>query len=142
MEEIGIVKEIKGRLAAVSVLNHNTLSCEGCPGGKLCTSTDKEERLIDALNILDAKVGDRVKIDFKSLSYLSGILLVYGIPCIMLIFGAIVGKELLSSFFPAKDPEAISAGTGFAFFILSFLIIKIISRLLNKNRPVIVAIIE
>ncbi|MCX8070066.1 MAG: SoxR reducing system RseC family protein [Thermodesulfovibrionales bacterium] len=143
MDETGIIKETKDGYATVSIIPQDMNCCEGCKGGALCKSSDGDERLIEALNPIGGKIGDRVKISFKPLSYISGIFLVYGIPCLMLVIGALIGKEILSPMMPTRDSEAISAGTGFLFFISSLLIIKLISNLSKKqNRPVIIAIIE
>ena len=49
-----------------------------------------------------------MKVVFKSSNYLKGTMLVYGMPALMLIIGAVLGKEYLSRFFPAADPDFVS----------------------------------
>lgn len=144
MEERGLVKELRGSYALVKVIRQGS-GCEGCPGGALCKSTGDDEAVIEALNEAGAREGDTVKIVFRSLSYLKGIMLVYGLPAIMLVVGAVLGKELLSPLLPEKDPDALSALLGFVLFILSFILVKVISARIQKGQrymPVIIEIIR
>ena len=126
MEEIGIVKEINGIKAIISVQKQG--SCGSCPGGSLCRTLGAGEALMEAYNYVDARAGDTVKVVFKSSNYLRGTMIVYGLPSLMLIIGAVLGKEYLSRFFPAADPELLSAGCGFGFLAITFLAIKLWSN--------------
>ncbi len=143
MEEIGIVKEINGIKAIISVQKRD--SCASCPGGTLCRTLGAGEALMEAYNHVDARVGDTVKVVFKSSNYLKGTLIVYGLPSLMLIIGALLGKEYLSRFFPAADPEILSAGAGFGFLVITFLVIKLWSNIFELKKeymPIIEEIIN
>lgn len=143
MDETGIIKDIKGIYATVLITPQDKTYCDGCKGGGICQPTNEHERLIEAVNQVGAQIGNKVTISFKSLSYLSGIVVVYGIPCIMLLIGAIIGKEILSPMMPTIDGEALSAGMGFVFFMSSFLVIKILSSFSKRqSKPVITAVID
>ncbi|MCL4536171.1 MAG: SoxR reducing system RseC family protein, partial [Nitrospirae bacterium] len=61
----------------------------------------------------------------KPYTYLKGTIFIYGIPSIMLIIGAILGKEYLSRLLPNTDPDIVSAIGGFGLFILTFLFMKV-----------------
>jgi sigma-E factor negative regulatory protein RseC len=122
MEETGIVKEIIGPKAIVIVQKQS--ACDSCPGGSVCKTMGGSEALVEAVNQADAKVGDAVKISFKAYAYLKGTILIYGIPSLMLIIGAVIGKEFLPRFFPGRDPDILSAIGGFGLFILSFVFMK------------------
>ncbi|BCB95487.1 hypothetical protein JZK55_04090 [Dissulfurispira thermophila] len=142
MEEIGIVKEIIGPKAIVVVQRQS--GCDSCPGGSICKLSGNDAE-IEAVNEVKAKVGDSVRIAFKPYTYLKGTVFIYGIPAIMLIIGAIVGKEYLSRFLPNIDPDIISAIGGFSFFILTFFFMKVwMKRYEGKKEymPVIIEIME
>lgn len=142
MEEIGIVKSITGPVAIVVVERKS--ACDQCKAG--CKVTDSGAE-IEALNLAKAQVGQKVRVVMKPYTYLKGSIIIYGIPAIALIIGAIIGKEFLSSLQPFKslDPDIISAIGGFSAFILSFLIIKFWSGKFEKKeeyKPVIQEILE
>lgn len=124
VEEVGVVKGINGSLATVSVPKKS--SCEGCTL-KTCRPADQFME-IEALNPVAARIGQKVRITMKPHTYLRGSIIVYGIPAASLIAGAVVGKELLSSFFPGLDPDTVSALSGVGAFAASFLLIKAWSR--------------
>lgn len=121
MEEVGVVKDVIGPKAIVTVQRQS--GCDSCPGGSVCKLSGNEAE-IEAVNEANAKAGDTVRIAFRPYTYLKGTVFVYGIPSIMLIIGAIVGKEYLSRFLPTMDPDIVSAIGGFGLFVMSFLFIK------------------
>lgn len=142
MEETGIVKSLSGSLAIVVVERKS--ACDQCKAG--CKITDSGAE-IEALNLVKAKIGQKVKVIMKPYTYLKGSIIIYGIPALALIIGAIIGKEILSPLnsFKNIDPDVISAITGFSAFILSFLIVKIWSIKIEKKieyKPVIQEILE
>jgi len=99
-------------------------ACQSCPGGSVCKSMGDNEALVEALNQAGAAVGDTVRIRFQPYSYLRGTAFIYGIPSLMLILGAIIGKEYLPASFPAVEPDILSAIAGFGLAILFFIIMK------------------
>lgn len=142
MEETGIVKSLSGALAIVVVERKS--ACDQCKAG--CKVTDSGAE-IEALNPVKAKIGQRVKVIMKPYTYLKGSIIIYGIPALALIIGAIIGKELLTSIHPftSLDPDVVSAITGFGAFVLSFLVVKIWSMKIEKKieyKPVIQEILE
>lgn len=142
MEEVGIVKEVTGHKAVVVVQKQDV--CSACPAGSLC-KTVEGGAAIEAINEANAQVGDTVKIIFKTYTYLKGTVLIYGIPALMLIIGAVVGKELVSKAFPGMDPDIISAISGFGLFLGSFFCIRfLVKRFEGKKEymPVISEILK
>jgi sigma-E factor negative regulatory protein RseC len=140
MNEIGTVKHIHGITATVSVERKS--ACEQCAAG--CTLSDSGAD-IEAVNRVDAKVGQKVRVEIRPYSYLKGSVIVYGLPALALVAGAVAGKELLSGFFPARDPDIVSALAGFGAFAVSFLVVKLWSMRIEKRpgyKPVIEEIIE
>ncbi|MCG6552879.1 MAG: SoxR reducing system RseC family protein [Candidatus Magnetominusculus sp. LBB02] len=147
MDEIGLVKRIDGVNATVVVEKRQT--CEGCKENESCgiTSSDNETQTIEitALNIAGAKVGQMVKVTAKSFTYVKGAMLVYGLPAVALLLGAVFGKYLLHGAFPAVNPETLSAASGFSAFIISYIALKILSGNIEKkteNTPIVEQIIE
>jgi sigma-E factor negative regulatory protein RseC len=126
VEEIGIVKEIIGTKAMVIVERQG--GCESCPGGSVCKNMGGGESAIEAVNQANARLGDTVRIVFKPYTYIKGAVFVYGIPALMLIIGAVIGKEYISKIFPGMEPDLVSAVSGFGFFIFSFLVMKFILK--------------
>ena len=142
IEEIGIVTKTDGIMAKVAVQKKGT--CEGC-GVKGVCETQGEGAEIEALNPVDAKVGQTVKVSIKAQVYLKGTMLVYGIPVIALIAGAIFGKNIGEAYFRETSSDLIAAITGFGSLFLSFLIIKIWTRTFETKteyKPVIEEIIK
>ena len=140
MNEFGTVKHVHGITAIVSVDRKS--SCEQCAAG--CTLSDSGAN-IEAVNRVEAKVGQKVRVAIRPYAYLKGSLIVYGLPAMALVAGAVAGKEILSGFFPAYDPDIVSAFAGFGAFAVSFLIVKLWSMGLEKKleyKPVIEEIIE
>ncbi|MEW6001731.1 MAG: SoxR reducing system RseC family protein [Nitrospirota bacterium] len=140
MEEIGVIKSIEGMTAMVSVPKKSV--CEGCTAGTCKPSEQSME--IEALNLIKAQVGQRVRVVMKPYTYLKGSLIVYGIPAVALVTGAVLGKEFFSSYFES-DPDIISAIFGFCAFAISFVAIKLWSRKVEKKvelKPVIEEILS
>ncbi len=140
MNEIGVVKHIEGVSAVVSVERKS--ACEQCAAG--CKITDSGAD-IEAINRVRAKVGQKVRVEMKPYAYLKGSVIVYGLPALALVVGAVAGKELFSRFFPGRDPDIVSAFFGFGAFALSFLMVKFWSMRIEKKteyKPVVEEIIE
>ncbi|MDA8155637.1 MAG: SoxR reducing system RseC family protein [Actinomycetota bacterium] len=142
MEEIGVVKSIRGRFAIVSVPKKQGV-CESCTMGTCHVSGEESE--IEALNEAGAMEGQKVRVVLKSISYLKGSAIVYGLPVLCLIIGAVMGKQLLPPYFPSSDPNLLSAAGGFGLFFVSFAAVWAWSRKAEKKleyKPVIEEILE
>ena len=141
MEEVGFIKGVEGMMAVVSIPKKS--ACDGCSLG-IC-KPDEQSMEIRALNPVNAHVGQKVKIVMKPYTYLKGSLIVYGIPAIALVAGAVLGKEVVSLYFNKLDPDILSAISGFVLFVLSFITIKLWSSRAEKKidvKPVIEEILE
>jgi sigma-E factor negative regulatory protein RseC len=140
MDEIGIVKSLHGNVAMVSVERKS--ACDQCRAGCSLTESGAE---MEALNEAGAKIGQRVRVTVKPFTYLKGSIFVYGIPALMLILGAIIGKEMLPYIFTNHDPDTLSAFSGFGAFLISLVVVKIWSTHAEKKiecKPVIEEIME
>lgn len=141
MEEVGTIMSIDGLTAKVAVPRKS--SCEGCTAGTCKPGEQSME--IEAFNPVKAGVGQTVRVVMKPYSYLKGAIIVYGIPAVALVIGAIIGKEFFSTYFTGIDPDVVSAIFGFGTFITFFILIKFWSIKLEKKqdlKPIIEEIIE
>jgi len=136
IEEIGVVKSIEGLMARVDVPRKS--ACDGCTAGT-CRPEEKFME-IEALNRAGAVVGEKVRIAVKPYTYMKGSMIVYGLPAIGLVLGAVFGKELMSKIFPGMDSDILSAVFGLGAFAVSFPIVKAWSNTASKkidSKPVI-----
>ena len=80
---------------------------------------------IEALNKAGAVTGQKVKVMIHTYAYMKGTVVIYGIPALFLVLGAVFGKEVMPRFFPSMDTDVLSAIFGFSFLLISFILIKI-----------------
>jgi sigma-E factor negative regulatory protein RseC len=142
MEETGIVTRTNGIMATVAI--KKTSSCDNCNAKDACSTTSDGAEL-EAMNPVQAKVGQTVKISMKPYTYLKGTMLLYGIPMVVLIAGAIVGKNIGVKYITNMNSDLVAAIVGFSALGLSLLAIKAWStRAESKTeyKPVIEQIIE
>lgn len=125
IEETGIVTHTEGNIAKVVVQRRG--ECEGCGARGVCEPSEGGME-IEALNPLQAKTGERVKIAIRAAAYLKGSIIVYGLPLTALIVGAILGKNIAEKFFKELNSDIAAAVLGFAFLLITFIIIKVWSK--------------
>ncbi len=108
-------------------------SCESCDACDSCESNDKsKEQIVQVNNTVNARVGDRVVIGFKTGPLLKLTFMLYIFPIILLIAGAAIGQTLAPRF--GTDPSITSLLAGLACFALAFVIIRRISNSLSNNK--------
>ncbi|HBH60446.1 MAG TPA: hypothetical protein DDX85_01630 [Nitrospiraceae bacterium] len=142
LEETGIVTKVDGNMAMVLVQKKS--ACDGCSVEGACKATP-EGMEIEALNAVHAKVGQRVKILMTPGEYLKGTIIVYGVPLIVFIAGAIFGKNIGEKYFTDMNSDIIAAIAGFVSLFLSLAAARIWSRKMESKaeyKPVIEEIIE
>jgi sigma-E factor negative regulatory protein RseC len=141
MEEKGVVRSIDGVTACVVVTKKS--ACEHCTAGT-CHLTG-EGAVIEAVNAARAQVGQRVRVVMKPVAYLTGAVMVWGVPALALIVGAVAGMELAKAYLPGTDPETVAAIGAFGLMALSFIVVKLWSRGAERKaeyKPVIEDILE
>lgn len=142
MEEIGIVKSIEGVNARVMISLKGS-PCESCIQDA-CTVPEKGIET-EAINAARAKVGQKVKVVVSSYTYLKGAMLIYALPVVALIAGAILGKIHLPRFFSGTDSDLLAAAGGFFLFLLSLILIKLAVKRMDRKteyKSVIESIVE
>ena len=143
IEEIGIVVELKSKRTAMVMCKKSNL-CENCATNSSCIlSADDNTRLIEVQNSFAATVGDRVRIATTTKSFLQSSFLLYIVPLIALVIGAIAGKLTGENLATGLDPNLLSAVFGVFFMIGSFVVIRVGSTALDQENymPKIVTIL-
>ena len=140
--EVGIVKEILG--VSAKVLIARSSACEGCESQGVCKALGgKTEIIIEALNEINAKKDDHVTIEMPESSIIKIAFLVYIVQILALIIGLIVGIKYIRDF--SISPEIMGIICGSILFIVSFLVIKIVGKIITKKKkykPVIASIVS
>ena len=141
MTNVGVVKSVEGNLAKVFV----GAGCCGSCQKDSCDIVTARGHETEAINLVHAKVGQKVRIDIKALAFLKGVLVLYALPFIALLTGAILGRAYLPAYFRVTSPDVLSAAGGFFLFLISLLTARFYSRKMEKkaeDKPVIESIIE
>ena len=124
--EEGIVLKLQSPTTAL-VKTTKSSACEGCSSKESCNSMGSgKEMEVEVINPANAKEGDKVVIEFKSSSLLKASFLIHIFPILCLVAGAIVGQEVAVKF--SLDKSATSAIFGFLFFVLAFLIVRLVGE--------------
>lgn len=90
MQETGEVISVEG--GSVTVRLKRTSACERCGACRVGVSSD--EMVVTAKNECAADLHDRVRVELKAEAFLSAVLILYGLPLIGLMLGAVVGSGL------------------------------------------------
>ena len=144
IEEVGTVVELKSKLVAVVMCTKSSL-CENCAtNGNCALGDDGNTRLIEAQNPIAAEVGEQVRIATSTKSFLQSSFLLYIVPLVALVLGAIAGKMVGENITTGLDPNLLSAVFGVFFLVGSFVILRVGSSVLNKESymPKIIEIIK
>ena len=120
--EQGIVIRTDSKTAWVKT--QKTKACEGCSSRGACSVMGGgEEMEVEALNAAGGKVGDHVVLSFETASLLKATFLVYVIPIIGLLIGALIGQKLASIF--AFNESMLAAISGLLFCGLAIFFVRI-----------------
>jgi len=133
IEEVGTVVELKSKMIAVVMCTKSSL-CENCAtNGNCALGDDDNTRLIEVHNLLGAEVGEQVRIATTTKSFLQSSFLLYIVPLIALVIGAIAGLLVGEKIPTGLDPNLLSAIFGVFFMSGSFVILRVGSSVLNKE---------
>jgi sigma-E factor negative regulatory protein RseC len=133
LEEYGSIVELKGKHTAV-VLCKRSSFCEHCAAMESCqVGADNRSMLVEAHNVIGADVGDKVKVVTSSKSFLQSSFLLYIVPLVALLVGAVIGLVVGQHLENGPDPNLLAAIVGTAFLVGSFLVIRVGSRALPRD---------
>jgi len=120
MKREGRVVEVKGKKARVALLKHS--ACGNCGA---CHVGDENMKIdIEAINEVNAKVGDIVEIDLETPNVLMAAFIAYGIPFFALILGIYGGTKLLELLRVNENIEVYSFSIGVVLLVISYFAIK------------------
>lgn len=125
IEDIGIVRKITGDKAFVEV--ERTSACAQCGLREAEELATGGKVVFEAFNMINATVGDRVRVQLQTGTYIKASIYIYGIPVLLLIIGAIFGAYLAEKL--NKSSDAMSA-----LFSICGLIIGILFLFLFRKR--------
>ena len=144
IEEIGTVVELHGKHLAVVLCTKSSL-CEHCPTSGAChLADDGRARTVEAHNPIGAAVGNRVRVAVSTRTFLQSGFLVYIVPLIAMVAGAVIGRLVGERLAGGPNPDLLSAVIGIFFLVGSFLVVRIGSRALPAEafRPQIISILS
>ena len=90
--EEGVIEDIRGRKAMIRI--QKSSHCASCGSRDSCGVHGNQERIIELTNSLQALTGDRVEISIPEGSLLKLSFLVYFMPILALVIGALLGDSL------------------------------------------------
>jgi len=141
IEEEGIVAEVQGNIAKVEILKKS--ACEKCAASGVCHPGDQE--LMEADNPLGAIKGQRVMVVVAPQLYLKASIILYGIPMVAMVAGAILGKNAAIAYAGEANSDLWAFIAGMTCLVISFYFIRLYNNKVEKTReyqPVIVAILS
>ena len=145
MEETGIVERLKENGYALVRAGNRELCERSRRGAGYHAFGGESDRLITAINRGGAKVGDQVIMSISSSAFLKTALIVYLLPVVALLFGAVLGAVCSARVWCSENPEQCAALFGLICFGLSFGIMRLLNGRASRNRsyyPVIERVIS
>ncbi len=131
--EYGTIVELKGRQIAVVICQKQS-ACKHCPSSGACQiGDDGKSMLVEAYNQIGAEVGDKVKVVTSTKHFLQSSFVLYILPVIGLLIGAIIGQAIAENTDVALDPQLLAALIGVAFMVGTFLSIRVGTRALKRE---------
>jgi sigma-E factor negative regulatory protein RseC len=140
IEEEGIVVEVTGDIAKVSIMAKS--ACEKCSASGVCHPGEQE--YMEASNPLGAKKGQKVKVVLAPQVYLKASIILYGIPMTVFVASAILGKNLGLRYGTEADSDLWAFIAGMASMVVSFLVIRMYNKKVEKTpqyKPMIIEIL-
>lgn len=131
MEQVGVIRKTVGDKVEVEVKRFSGCggSCSSCSSS---CSAETSTLTVRINNHIGAKVGDLVEIKAKPKKILKYTFIIYMIPFFMLVMGIFIGVN----YFKAIDKsnyEILGFGVGMVFLAMSFLVIRLVDRYINKK---------
>lgn len=132
IEEEGVVIQTFDDKAKVRTIRSS--ACEGCASESFCHPEKGTEMIMEVVNNIHAKVGERVKIGLKPGVYLKASFLVYMVPIIAFILGAIIAKEFAVSLSYTKNSDLWAIIGGVIILIPTFILMRLYNKKIEKDR--------
>ena len=139
IEDIGKVVKIKGDQAFIEV--ERSSACAECGLQEAEEMTTGGKVVFEAFNMIQAKVGDRVKVQVQTAAYMKATIYVYGIPVLLMVIGAIFGMYIAGAL--DRSSDAMSALLGIGGLLLGIFILFLLRKKGNAKKyvPVVVEVL-
>lgn len=143
--EEGVVIHVgTGGIAQVRTMRNS--ACKACSARNSCKPGETEEMKVEVLNPLGAKPGDRVILTFDTVNLLKATFLLYILPIVGLLAGAIIGNHLGGEWeLTTGARSGLSALIGFMGLFITLLFVRRKGNQLgrqNQYRPRITRILR
>ena len=119
MEEEGIVVEAQGETAKIRIDKKS--ACEGCSAALICHP--EEHDYVDAVNLVGAAAGQKVKILVRPEVYVKASILLYGLPILVFLTVAVAGKILALRLLGELHSDLWAFGAACLFTGITFMMI-------------------
>jgi sigma-E factor negative regulatory protein RseC len=140
--EEGVVIKIDSATALVKTTKSS--ACNACSARASCHALSSGNDMeVEAINMADARVGDRILLSFQSASLLKACFLLYIFPILIMILSAAIGFKAAPIF--EFNASGFSAFCGFAGLFLAFRFVKSKGNQLaqkNEYRPHIIRVLK
>lgn len=141
LERPGRVIEVEEDITKITLQRHTACAeCGGCAAGR-----GDKKMIIEAVNKIDAKVGDLVMVELSDENFLFAAFLAYAVPVICLFLGYFLGVKISIFWGRTTQEQAFGIIGAFIFLGLSFLGLKFLNpkfTLSNRFVPTVSKIIE
>ncbi len=117
--------------AKVISIENNVLTCvlqrsDACGDCHACDiSENKKEMILTAYNQCDAKVGETVEIELSTKAMMTATVIMYVVPLITMFLGFLIGNQF---------SETFSFTLGIVFLVITYLIIRLFNKRIDKNK--------
>ena len=138
IEDIGKVVKIDGDQAYIEVERSST--CAQCGLQEAEDLATGGKVVFEAFNMVKANVGDRVRVQVQTGTYMKASLYIYGIPVLFLVIGAIAGAYAATIL--KRSSDTMSALFAIGGLVVGFIILFLLRKKGNKKEymPVIVEV--
>jgi len=120
MDEEAVVLEVKDKKAKIEI--KRSKSCRGCG---LCSLNPDGMMVAEIEDTIGVKVGDRVQVEIPDKDFLKAAFILYLVPVIGLITGALIGSKF--------NPHMSILG-GFIGIVLSFVFVRYYDRKMGRQK--------
>ncbi|KUO76892.1 MAG: hypothetical protein APF77_21670 [Clostridia bacterium BRH_c25] len=130
MVEKAKVVALNGNISKVQVKRVSACgeSCASCKGG--CTPS---HTYVDAVNDIEASVGQEVEIEMQTKVVFSAILFNYGLPLLMLVIGIFSGSALVDILYLNVSKDLLGIFLGFGLMALAYVLASKIDKNYKKT---------
>jgi len=123
--ELGLVMESNGSIIVVQP--QVSSACKSCGSNSVCFPSEGNSPKVEVNNLVNAEVGDRVRLKQAEAPKIVASLIVFGIPVITILGGTVLGMN------STGDSAGGAASGGIAGFALGMLLVSFLNRFMKST---------